>query len=590
MDVNEVINRGVNNPAVRTSVVPGVDVTQAFTSPGLPIFQGGPTQEYVKATNAVQTGQVQYQEDILKQRAAMEQSVREKNDAITGQGDASAAVTMANQQRAQQVADMVQQIVQLNNVDPANPTSTAVRNVMDISAKTDEALKLRDGITEMQSVGFLDNPIEYLVNQFTLPSAVSKYNATVNEVNVKQQQLDNAISTANNLKTLTADTIPSITRAQADASAKLELKQAAERVADTNIMMAQQNSQFAASYFQATIANAQVQKGMSDAKGEAAWRTFQSQVEGIKYAESAERRMAETAKAVDYLKEHKILEEAAKAAATAWGWDPTKFSVSQFERLPKDLQLRFMAGGASGIYDLKPYEAFKSYELLHGPNMPENRKAAYERLGSIITAVEKNADRPGNAEAAAAKQKGAEAYQRYLSIKVNEALQLQKDSSSTDPNSLFHSLAPQVLLSRNQAFANSPAGKILEPYKAASVIPTDQQVVDTLVVSMAKENASPQAIGSAIADYFKLNVGVRNGATDLKAFAIKAPTDYTIPLNVPGRSITGGRSMQFNITDAAEATRYVIAKQAAEIGGRASVEMPLSPEFTTRQRPPKSGF
>jgi hypothetical protein len=92
-----------------------------------------------------------------------------------------------------------------------------------------EASRQRQHIRDMQSVGILDNPLSYVVNQMALPSTIADHNRIVEDIAADRNFVDQARAVAQDVETTNATKYASTTAAGAAAAADLARQQANDK-------------------------------------------------------------------------------------------------------------------------------------------------------------------------------------------------------------------------------------------------------------------------------------------------------------------------------------------------------------------------
>lgn len=92
--------------------------------------------------------------------------------------------------------------------DPSDPSSRMAELILTHNEYTDKAIAIAKNIADKKSTGMLDNPVEWLINQITLPSDVSKYNALAKVANATESEIGS----------ITADTTNAATAYKASAA------------------------------------------------------------------------------------------------------------------------------------------------------------------------------------------------------------------------------------------------------------------------------------------------------------------------------------------------------------------------------------
>ena len=169
-----------------------------------------------------------------------EEATREIQKATKLAAEASVATITADAARAQQTASIHQQFSELFgiNLDPSSDIATVAVKMRQQrqSAEADLA-----EIQDMQSVGILDNPLEFLANVLKLPSKVAAYNTQATRINNMQKNIDNSIQTSSSASAEIVKTIPTITAAQAAAAAAKVNADSMKAVAEADKKLAGEN-------------------------------------------------------------------------------------------------------------------------------------------------------------------------------------------------------------------------------------------------------------------------------------------------------------------------------------------------------------
>jgi hypothetical protein len=161
-------------------------------------------------------------QDIVGKIAVASDSNRE---ILTQAASDAAAVTTAEQAAKLSTQASLQKVGALYNTDinAQNNAFVALQNEFQQAAQ--EQRVYRDQIAKKQSTSFFQNPIEYLLNQFTINEDIARHNAAVD----KKERALNDIQALNQATQTTAQTQKlfekSVTEASAEAAARLAASQ-----------------------------------------------------------------------------------------------------------------------------------------------------------------------------------------------------------------------------------------------------------------------------------------------------------------------------------------------------------------------------
>lgn len=178
----------------------------------------------------LQTSQVQSNMDLaelLRKNPALDAA---QQAAIKDQGAALAETEAAKQARmAQQDAQLAQINSQAGILGEQGMFAETAAQLREMDARL---APMRDALIAKQNISIADNPIDWLLNQFTLPGEIKNYNALVDGRDGLEQQLQARVQSAtaagNMSRTLAAQT------SEAEAAGRMHEISAATNVAATN--------------------------------------------------------------------------------------------------------------------------------------------------------------------------------------------------------------------------------------------------------------------------------------------------------------------------------------------------------------------
>lgn len=99
----------------------------------------------------------------------------------TGEAATRSATTVAEGMLAAQMA--MQESMKLLSGDVMDPNSLKAISMKEFVSRAEESKALLEDVKAKQSVSFFDNPLEYIVNQMDMPTAIQNYNLTATQAN-----------------------------------------------------------------------------------------------------------------------------------------------------------------------------------------------------------------------------------------------------------------------------------------------------------------------------------------------------------------------------------------------------------------------
>lgn len=499
----------------------------------LPVLNVGPSAAYVQAQRDFRNAQVNANkliEDMIGQETRTREEIKRQEIA---KGEAEAEAKLAEQRRSQEIADAAREVQARFGGNARDPNSLASDLALRIREESAVAREQLASIRERASISVLDNPLQFLLNAIELPQVAADYNTRATKIDAMNSELTRIENRTKEQTQLAHATIPTITAEMAAASAKRATMEAAKQASMQDLALItskiQYSQQALANIYQSVVAEG----NMSSQQQSAAIANFNSRMEAIKFAESATRREAETALAMEKLTDLRAKKQAIAVAAAAYGHDPEKFTLSMFERLPAKEQFRFMAGAFSGTYGANPYDAWKNVNAFAGPNLPQTTKDWQAMIGSMVQQITSSV-KP-NTPAFTEYEKDKDLYiSRRLAAKLAEL----STTPVTEASSFLKELPPAAMAQAYNNFPRSVAGAVLGPLLTLETAPTTATVVDTIAKGLATKGVPTTGQAYAIAQYYQMNIQERNRNSNAGGYKIDLPKNYTVMLNARGRSMT----------------------------------------------------
>lgn len=485
------------------------------------------------------------------ERDRMNDAADRKDAAVAAKSQADQDSVKADQERAAQEAKVYADLGDAMGV-----------NVNDIAALADRmrierprAEQLLQEVQDMQSVGLLDNPLDWFMNQLQMPAKTEAYNRQADKVNGMQNTLDASLQSAANAASFNTKAIPSITAAQAAAKAGSIAEAAKIEQAKQQEELARHNVTFAVQRLANDLNVASATNNMTSLEITQAHHEYQAMITGIQFADNNATRMLKAAELLEKLEKTKGLDVMLDNYDRIMGHPKGTTTRYNFERFGQAAQQNIVAIGA-GSGGSNPLEAMI--------NFGNGRPGALASPASIKVHTwlqDKTADIGANARVQSLDEK-------QKPLVMNKLLLAEIDSekdSAYKPGTLFYQLHPAEMLASGQIAADSKLAQVLEPYTKDPNTPVTSEVI-VAAIRKAYPNIAEAAI--VLSEYYQKNVTLRNANMNLNLFKIGAPKDYKVPMNVPGYgSMFRGK---LNLTDTADAAKYLIFKdikdRVSEIG------------------------
>lgn len=507
----------------------------------------------------------------------------ERSRAQKAEGQANSDKALADQARASQEAAIYQALGESMQIRPSDIAEVA----QTLRKERAVAEGMRDHIAQMQSVGLLDNPLEWLTNQIQLPAVIEPYNRQVDKVTTIENVLDNSITTANNAAQYNNKAIPAITAAQGNAAARAAVEKANVLAAQTSEELARQNVTFAVQKLSNDLMAANATVNMSQLELQKAHYEYQAKINAIAHAENNATRMLKAAELLEKLEKTKGLDVLLANYDRIMGHPNGTTTRYNFERFGQAAQQNITAIGA-GSGGSNPFEATINYSLARpGPLASQATVKLHGWLQDKLADI--GAD--PNIQRLDEKQKP---------LAMNKRLLEKIEDEKTDawkPGSVFHEVSPAEMLISGNIDPNSKLAKILEPYKNVPTVPTE-----LIAASIRKEFPSVGQAAVVLADYYRKNINLRNITTNSSIFKIDMPAEYNVPLQdfrgYPGvYGNFGAYKGKLDLTKPDQAAKYLLFMDMRDVskqGMMNSTAVPGSPENKRNlQRmdttPPKPG-
>lgn len=394
------------------------------------------------------------------------------------------------------------------------------------------AQALRDSINEKKSVGLLDSPLDYLINQFSLPSEIRAHNALIDRIASQKRFVDQTTSFASNVSAVNATKFTSTTMAGAQAAADL-LKQKAE---DTSLKIEDQllKTDFDTQYRTLQI----IQQRM----------TNMSILETAEQNRAIKRTQAEAKEAE--AERVRLDNNMVNVSAKVLGLDiPDRKTL---KNSPKDIQtaVEYIMANGGGI-GKDPLEAWQHLARGNPRDMPVTVKYMRDSLDAIKREAQTTVLKDPLNKTANGKQMqealSTEMAKTFNTYAANPNKSITPTFNETVDNP-YHRPAPEVMTKIPDA-RRLPISKIIDDHtKALPTVP----VTDTLIVELAFANVGKyyKNITEAAKDvstYYQKAVDFNNEKFKFDQFGLPAQMQYKVK--------------GMDLTNPADLTRYYISQE-----------------------------
>lgn len=481
-----------------------------------------------------------------------------QKEAIGREGKAKAEGILADADKAKQEAALYDHFAKMFgiSIDPnaeIAQVATQVRQLEPVARA-----KLRR-VQEMQSVGFLDNPMDWLVNQIQLPSAIGDYNQEAAIVNSLQEGINSKIKTGQDAANFAHKGLPTITAAQAKAGMDRVTAEADKAKAIVDENLAKTNVTFAMHKLanDITVANATEKMSSLDLQNE--HLKYTSLINEINFADKHSERLLRAAALLEKLEATRGLDKILEQYDLTMGHPKNTTTRYTFEKFAEAQRQNIVAIGAGSV-GADPFEGMINwYKSKPGPGASADTVRFFDYLQDKAATI---AVTP-KIQQLDEKQKGA-AISKMMRLEIDNDLQ-----NASKMGSLFYEMTPRQMLQSKSIPEDSHLAKVLKPFTEQSgPVPTDM-----IIEAINLEYQNPNEAGAAISDYYKRNMQLRNSVMNTSLAGITLPKNYKVRNN-PSVLSGGlaGQKMSIDLTRPEEATKYILLKRSAQMVGQAMTE------------------
>lgn len=535
----------------------------------IPTYKGVSTAGAKSEVKKASSSRDELGKTVTESRELLRKSNEDNKAAIDAVGKADSDKAYADAARAEVVAQNVKTTNALFGVDADQAIGVLTK---DINIQQDRLNKLKPvldqelaEIKDLQSVGPLDDPLAWLFNGIQLPSRIQKYNTTATQydndvarIEQNQKRINDGLSSAGTMGDQINKGVPTITAAQAKATADKAVAEANKLKVVADINYATHSVDFAnkklagdLAVATATIHTTQLDIQQTQAK-------YQSEVNAINLADTHATRLLKAAELYEKLEDIKQQKIVIAQYETKMGMEPGTLTPAGLKAMSKEKRDMVLSIGLSNSFGVTALDAFETFNTLKpGPGISPDTIKGMEYIGGKLSALQKNL-----AENAVFKSLSKEEKRAKISEALNGAIAL--DVAQADkPGNYFHEFSPAKMLMADKDFAQSALGKILKP-----LADKDQEITTKTIASTILESVggNPSNAGVALSSYYKDNMELRNKALSPGAIGIKIPEGYIVHHNgTPYNMVKPGDATKYALEIAKEQT---MAKYRKDFGVR----------------------
>lgn len=506
-----------------------------------------------------------------------ERATTAQKEALEKGGSAVAALAIANQDKAQKDADSYELVNKIFGIgqDNASEIAAAATHIKDLDATIEQQKPIvdakREVVRNMQSVGPGDDFLTWFGNQFQLSSKIADYNIEAQKLNTMDAQRDElqhhmqeGVKTASMISEQRNKGLPTITMAQAKATADGAVAKAAELSAHADIALAKTNVDFATkklaedlAIVTATIHTTQIDLENSKLK-------YESQITAIKLADTHAQRMLQAGKLLEELGEKKGLKTVLDNYDNIVGKPAGTTNVFMFNKLPsherENIVATAMGNGGNG-----PLEAAINIGPKLGPLASDPTKKLFAWIGEKAASIAATSQDVKMITDPKLKM-------QQIDNHLKQAIDQEKEQAYK-PGTLFHELPPSTMMMGDKPIIanDSDLGKALAPLATQTGgAPSTEAIARTI----GNTFTNPADAGRALSQYYAANVDAINKVSNLSIAKIAPVKSYFVP--PPTTSFFTPK--KYDLTNQAQATQYFQALKVydltkAEQQSRRSAEM-----------------
>lgn len=472
----------------------------------------------------------------------LQAGLRKQAESVTKQGELAATVELdkfaqKSKQAGENAAELSRLGLNLSDMDSL-VASTSTQMVEDIK----QARVMRADIDAKRNVGLFDSPLEYIVNQFTLPSQIREHNAVIQKVASQRNDIDQLSKVAKEAAGANALKYTDISFTGAMAAADLKREEATVKVAEIENKMLDVDYNHQLKLFNITQSRIKVLSDLQEKEDKGEIRRELGQLKADK--EEAVRRV----------------DQSVMVAAKMIGYNvPT---MKELEKKPKKMKeaIEYVMSNNGGLGG----DPLKAQEILIDGD-PQNMSTAVLYQRNTLNDLRKQAEKSvlSGQQGEFLKNASPGARREALAVEMKK----QVEHYANDPNfSLRPSLSngavdnpyhipPLEVMTKIPETRALPLAKILtENKKVFPNIPqTDTLIAELAYANVGKDKAYKDITEAArdVAAYYREGIAFNNNQLHFNRFGMPEQSDYQV-------------SRIGDMTNTAAVTKYYISKKRLE--------------------------
>lgn len=535
-------------------------VRGAITSLRLPVkipkSSGVNTDASQEATDILSDTNEETNDIINTETERYGKGAESEKEAIGREGKANADKIQADADRSKQEAAIYEHFAKMFGIS-LDPDADIAQTAMQVRQLEPVAQAKLRRVQEMQSVGFLDNPMDYFINQVQLPSAIGDYNQEANIVNSLQESINSKIKTGQDAASFAAKGLPTITASQAKAGMDKVVAEADKAKAIVDENLAKVNVTFAMQKLSNDIATANATESMSKLDLENERIKYTSMINEINFADKHSERLLKAAALLEKLESTRGLDKILEQYDRTMGHPVNTTTRYTFEKFAETQRQNIVAIGAGSI-GADPFEGMINwYKSKPGPGASQDTVRFFDYLQEKAATI---AITP-KIQQLDEKQKGA-AISKMMKLEINNDLE-----NASKVGNLFYEMTPKQMLQNQSIPPDSHLAKVLKPFTEQSgPVPTGM-----ILEAINQEYQNPAEAGAVISDYYKRNILFRNSVMNTSLAGITLPKEYKISRSMVGEGMIGlsGPKMKFDLTKPEEATKFILLNRSSKAAAAA---------------------
>lgn len=482
-------------------------------------------------------------------------STEAQKEAIGREGRANADKVLADADKAKQEAELFQYFAKMFGIstDPNAEIAQTASRVRELEPVAEAKLR---NVQQMQSVGFLDNPLDWFVNQIQLPAAIGDYNQEAALVNSLQERINSKIKTGQDAANFAHKGLPTITASQAKAGVDKALAEADKTKAMVDENLAKTNVTFAMQKLANDITMANATEKMSSLDLQNEHLKYTSLINEINFADKHSERLLKAAALIEKLEGTRALDKVLEQYDLTMGHPKNTTTRYTFEKFAENQRQNIVAIGAGSV-GADPFEGMINwYKSRPGPGASQDTVRFFDYLQDKAASI-------------ATSQKIQQLDEKQKPIAIGKMLRHEIDidlQNASKMGNLFYEMTPKQMLQSGSIPPDSHLAKLLKPFTEQSGPVPSEMILEAI----NQEYKNPNEAGAVISDYYKRNILLRNSVMNTSLAGVTLPKEYKLRRSPVGEGITGlGAKMQFDLTKPEEATKFILINRSSKAAANA---------------------